>query len=215
MPRVVCISDTHSQHDEVIVPDGDILLHAGDMAARGVPHEYKDFDEWLGDMPHKHKIIIAGNHDMYLEMITPDEAEAVFKNATYLQDSEVTVEGLTIWGAPWTPLFNDWYFMFPRGSQRLRERWSLIPKQLDILLTHGPPEGKLDFSDYFHMPQGCGLLRERVMDVQPRYHIFGHMHEEYGFAQGEHTVFVNCSTCDRDYFPHNPPIVLDIEPLGA
>src|ERR1044071_5799984 len=87
--RIVCISDTHSRHDQIEVPPGDVLVHAGDSTMVGRVEEIAKFDHWLGRLPHPHKILIAGNHDWLFEK-EPSLAESLITNAVYLRDSSVT-----------------------------------------------------------------------------------------------------------------------------
>ncbi len=102
--RIVLISDTHGLHHRMpAIPDGDLLIHAGDCTNRGVADETADFLAWFGDLRHPHKVLIAGNHDFLFEH-EPARAEAMIPpGVTYLRDSGVTVGGLAIWGSPWQP----------------------------------------------------------------------------------------------------------------
>lgn len=208
--RVVCISDTHGAYRGLTIPDGDILVHAGDITTYGRPLELKDFNDWLGDLPHTHKVVIGGNHDAALALQSTDVGRSLLSNAHYLQDTEVVVDGVRIYGAPWTPEFNGWHFMLPRGSQALRSKWAKIPDGIDILLTHGPPAGKCDYSKFQKWYIGCDSLREAVLKVRPKYHVFGHNHEGYGAQMGEFTTFINASIMTRSYIPANPPIEVEI-----
>ena len=208
--RVVCVSDTHGAYRGLDVPDGDLLVHSGDITTYGRPLELHDFNDWLGDLPHTHKVVIAGNHDAALANQSIAFGCSILSNAHYLQDSEVVVDGVRIYGAPWTPEFLGWHFMLPRGSRELRQKWSMIPEGIDILLTHGPPAGKCDYSKFQKWYVGCDYLREAVLKTQPRYHVFGHVHESYGVQMGEHTTFINASIMTRLYVPTNPPIEVEI-----
>lgn len=210
MPRVVCISDTHGMHRSIKIPEGDILLHTGDLTTYGKPKELVDFNQWLALLPHRDKVIIAGNHDGALDRQPSSFGKAVFSNAHYLCDEEVTVQGLRIYGAPWTPEFFNWHFMLPRGGWEMRTKWDKIPEGLDILMTHGPPLNKLDYGKHQRASVGCGVLREAVERAKPRFHVFGHIHESYGGLKSEHTTFINCAIMTRGYIPSNEPIVIDV-----
>ncbi len=204
--KVVCLSDTHLRHAGLDVPDGDLLVVAGDVTRRGAPEELAEVDRWLAGLPHRHKVLVAGNHDFGLQH--DPGAGARLTGATYLEDSGTTVDGLTVWGSPWQPLFFDWAFNLPRGAP-LRERWDLIPAGTTILVTHGPPRGILDrVDDGQHV--GCDDLLTAVRRVRPRLHVFGHIHESAGTTEVDGTVFVNASVCDRRYRPVNPPIVVEL-----
>ena len=218
--RIVCVSDTHGHHAGLAVPDGDLLIHAGDATMAGRPEELDQFDAWLGTLPHRHKVVIAGNHDRLFED-QPEEARRHITNALYLQDAEHVVEGLRIWGSPWQPWFLSWAFNLKRGAP-LRAKWALIPPGIDVLVTHGPPHKIRDRVKgamaqglniaLGHGPNvGCEELREAVRRVRPRLHVFGHIHEGYGREEADGTLFVNASTCDEDYRPVNPPVVVDLD----
>lgn len=186
--RIVCVSDTHGGHWKLDVPAGDVLLHAGDISTRGTLEAVEDFDRWLGTLPHPHKVLICGNHDFCFER-QPDEAVRRITNAVYLQDSGITIGGLKVWGSPWQPWFFDWAFNLPRGPE-LAAKWALVPPDTDILLTHGPPLGIAD-TTFRGYAVGCADLLERVRQVRPKLHVFGHIHEAAGVCQSEHTLFVN------------------------
>lgn len=205
--RMVCWSDTHNQHEQIQVPDGDLLIHAGDMTSRGTLESIAKFNEYLGTLPHPHKIVIAGNHDFGFER-TPEAARALITNAIYLEDQEVEIEGLRIYGSPWQPWFFSWAFNLQRGEE-IRAKWDLIPEGIDILVTHGPPYGYLDQTDHGEAV-GCEDLLEVVKQIRPRYHIFGHIHEAYGVDSNGSTTFINASSCTLQYKPTQPPLVFDL-----
>jgi predicted phosphohydrolase len=205
--RIVCLSDTHNRQSRIDVPDGDLLLHAGDFTMGGRRSEIESFNAWLGTLPHRHKIAIAGNHDWMFER-NPPEARALLTNAVYLQDTETTVEGLRIWGSPWQPEFFDWAFNLPRGEP-LAAKWRLIPTGVDILVTHGPPAGIGDRVSSGESV-GCHDLARELRRVRPRLHLFGHIHEAYGLFRADGTIYVNASICDEGYDPSQAPIVIDL-----
>ena len=211
--RIVCTSDTHNQIDRLPIPDGDVFLHAGDFSMGGSPEEIVRFNSFLGRLKHRHKIVIAGNHDFAFER-TPAEARALLTNATYLQDSEVTVEGVRIYGSPWQPWFLDWAFNLERGPA-IKAKWDLIPPGVDILMTHGPPLGHGDEAPRSGGKTervGCADLLDAVRRVKPVYHIYGHIHEGYGETRDEHTTYVNASMCDAAYDPIQRPRLLRFPP---
>lgn len=207
--RIVCISDTHNKLHKINVPDGDLLIHAGDSTDQGGPKEIRRFNEDLGKLPHRYKIVIAGNHDFGFQT-TPDEARAMLTGCIYLQDSLVEIEGLRIYGAPWQPAFMDWAFMCKRGAE-IRAKWDLIPDGLDILITHGPPRGHGDLLRIGESV-GCDDLLATIRRAKPRVHVFGHIHEGHGQTREGSTLCINASSCDADYKAVNPPIVFDWPP---
>ncbi len=206
----VAISDTHCRHGEVELPLADVLIHAGDFLSRGHEQELRLFVDWFVSRPHRHKIIIAGNHDRCLQH-RPALAEAFDRPGThYLLDSGVSVEGVSFWGSPWTPEFFNWAFMLPRG-EALAAKWALIPEDTAVVITHGPPHGVGDRC-YDGRHAGCKALAARLAVVEPQVHVCGHIHEGYGAGVVGSTTVINASTCDRRYRPINPPVVFEVEP---
>lgn len=214
--KLVCISDTHGLHRKLFIPDGDVLIHAGDFMTTGMlEKEIIDFEDWLISLPHEHKIFIAGNHDRWMQMkISKDILSG--KNI-YLEDSKHIIQGVRFYGSPWTPTFLSWAFMQDRGPQ-IKRYWDNIPNDTDVLITHGPPKGILD-----HVPsvgyQGCNDLMNKVCEINPKAHIFGHIHcaagqEEITIDRNGRTIkFVNAavtSIVNNTYILQNPPIVIDI-----
>ena len=245
--RFVCISDTHNKHDwdkcPFTVPDGDVLVHAGDFTQVGDAREVAAFCKWFGALPHKRKILIAGNHDLSLHGETyaqtgaiqgvqaADAAEAASRarelvaavpECEYLCDSGTSVSGIRIWGTPWQPMFPTGppqAFQLPRG-QPLREKWAMIPDGTDVVITHGPPLGHGDSAGPgAHI--GCiDLLNELQSRVKPSHHVFGHCHPGYGITSDGQTTYVNAATCTNKYRPEHLPLVFDLPamdevPAGA
>ncbi|KAM8883308.1 metallophosphoesterase domain-containing protein 1 [Synchiropus splendidus] len=230
--RFVCISDTHSRTDAIQMPYGDVFIHAGDFTELGLPSEVKKFNDWLGTLPYDIKIVIAGNHELTFDQefmadlikqdfyyfpsaskLKPESYENVqslLTNCIYLQDSEVTVRGFRIYGSPWQPWYYGWGFNLPRG-QALLDKWNQIPDNTDILVTHCPPLGFLDWVPKKMQRVGCMELLNTVQRrVQPKLHVFGHIHEGYGMMTDGTTTFVNASACTVNFLPMNPPIVFDL-----
>ena len=151
---------------------------------------------WLARQPHRHKIVIAGNHDWCFAR-EPGPARSVLGDAHYLEDNEITLEGIPFDGSPWQPVFNNWAFNLPRG-EALASVWRRIPTGLDVLITHCPPAGMGDRSS-FAGNIGCSELRARVAEVAPRLHVFGHTHEDGGAWRQGPTLYSNVTTweCGR------------------
>nr|CAD7594286.1 unnamed protein product [Timema genevievae] len=282
--RFVCMSDTHSltPHIRFDIPYGDVFIHAGDFTRCGREEEVVDFNKWIGQLPHKHKLVIAGNHELSFDRtfthplgsspgdrathtgtslidqiptlgIPKDNiAEAVkttnikncLTNCTYLEDQEIKLYGLKIYGTP-QPEFCKWAFNVPRGEACL-SKWDQIPSDTDILVTHTPPVGHGDLCcsgiragcvellttvqhrvrPKYHVGldlycsgirAGCVELLTTVQHrVRPKYHVFGHIHEGYGISTDGKIIYINASTCDLNYLPTNPAIVFDVTlPLGC
>jgi predicted phosphodiesterase len=213
--RIVCLSDTHGAHDSpaLAVPDGDVLLHAGDMTGSGSLDQVEAFGDWLRGLPHPTKVVIAGNHDFAFEC-NPERALRRLGHGrdgvVYLQDGATVVGGLNVYGSPWQPRFFDWAFNLDRGAP-LAAKWALIPEDIDILVTHGPPHGLLDRNTSGHAV-GCEALGERLSGLtRLRLHVFGHIHEARGVVVRRNTTFVNASALDEHYRPFaEAPIVIDL-----
>lgn len=205
--RIVVVSDTHTMHDRITVPDGDVFVHCGDGLGHGTLAELAALDRFLGELPHRHKVLIAGNHDWCFER-DPEAARRLVTNAIYLEDDGIELNGLRFYGSPWQPWFCDWAFNLERGDP-LRKVWAKIPEDTDVLVTHGPPYGVLDRTTRGELV-GCEELDARVRAVKPELHLFGHIHEGFGTERRDETLFVNASTCDVRYEPVNHPVVLTL-----
>lgn len=202
--QITTISDTHGLHHQLRLPGGDLLIHAGDVCNRGTQHEANNFIEWFEKQSYTNKVFIAGNHDFFFENFSQEEIQKVLpKNIFYLNDSEIEIEGIKIWGSPITPEFHNWAFNRKRGNE-IEKHWELIPNDTDILITHGPPYGILD-KTFQNTDVGCINLLEKVEIVQPKYHIFGHIHESCGSVKKGSTTFINASSFDLLYKMRNSP----------
>src|SRR5690625_1620059 len=142
--KIVAISDTHGRHADIVFPKGDMLIHAGDVSSRGTRTQVADFIDWFARQPHKYKIFIAGKHDFFLEQADVQEIkELIPEGIIYLNDSGVEIEGIKFWGSPVTPWFYNWAFNRDRGEE-IKQHWDLIPDDIRVLITHGPPSRILD-----------------------------------------------------------------------
>ena len=177
------ISDTHGFHHMLEIPsDIDMVIHSGDGSNfRDIYKnevEFQDFIYWYSRVPIKYKIFIAGNHDSALEKnLFNVKKQMEDSDIIYLENSDVTIEGIKIWGSPHTPSFGNWSFMKARA--KLDRVWKSIPDDTDIIVTHGPPKGILD-SSFDHNNNiercGCNALKKRILDIQPTLVLFGHIH---------------------------------------
>jgi predicted phosphodiesterase len=225
MPRVVLIADTHGLHDRMTqpVPEGDLLIHAGDFTNVGRVNEVVAAGVWLRKLGKRFPagvVIVAGNHDWMFEknrfMAVQLLNQGLLGNERvpeiiYLEDSGVEIKGLKIYGSPWQPSFMNWAFNLDRGEP-LRRKWDLIPEGLDILVTHGPPMGILDQTNPVLGTEhvGCEELIKAVKRAKPKVHVFGHIHGGYGRAQYQNTLFINAAICDEAYKPWREPVVIDL-----
>ena len=225
--RLVCISDTHTKHKDLgPLPDGDVLIHAGDWTYRGGRGEIKEFLEWLDAQPHRHKIFIAGNHEFTLDRDHPkydpvlremvrsgrydcgSAENCVYENrkAAYLENSGIEIEGVTFWGSPYTPAFNNWGFPIP-----YKDFWSQIPTSTQVLITHGPAFGMRDQVGSGSHLGSRDLAYQIDMGLFARAHVFGHIHDSYGITEHGGIKYVNASSCNEAYRCVNRPLVIDLE----
>jgi len=207
------IGCTHGMHEAITIPDGDVLIHTGDVSMHSTELDVMKFGNWFANQSHERKICIAGNHDKFMSRrFIPD-------NVDYLLDSSVVIDGLKFHGSPWTPTFFNWYWTKGRGHE-IREKWDLIPDDTNVLITHGPPHGVLDKTaegDYV----GCEELENAIKRVKPTLHCFSHIHEAYGVSDlsdvadmikpfDQSLISVNASIVTRGMNPINEPIVVEI-----
>lgn len=198
--KIFAISDTHGRHEQVQIPEGtDMLIHAGDFSNVKSPamnhNEVNLFLIWLEQQSVKYKVIIAGNHDTSIEsrFITKND----FKNRgiIYLEHELVEIEGIKIFGSPYTPEFHNW--AFNRSRNKLGKIWDSIPDDTDILITHGPPKGILDSAargKNLNEHVGCSALLKRVLKIQPKIHIMGHIHHNEDNLNNGTFKLLNCKT---------------------
>ena len=211
MIRIVAISDTHERHEELILPEGDVLICAGDVTANGRLQSLARFAQWMERQQHRRKILIAGNHDICFESKPAAAREVIASLApsvTYLQDSWTSVDGMRVYGSPWQPRFYDWAFNLDRGPA-LAVKWARILPDTAILVTHGPPFGTLDMTPS-GLRAGCEALADRLVKLGVRLHVFGHIHHSYGVAERDGRISVNASICDEGYRASNAPVVIDL-----
>ena len=212
--RIVAISDTHAQFDQVVndLPDGDVLLHAGDITNVGEIKDLWNFAKQIRDIKSKYKdiIVIGGNHDFCLGNAQRLLSEKILFDVgvKYLHDSGIESCNLNFWGSPYQPEFCDWQFNLPRGNA-LAAKWKLIPENTNVLITHSPPYNILDA--VHHQNVGCCDLAMRVKQLKElKLHVFGHIHPEYGQLIDGNTTFVNASLVNNWNQIVNSPIVLDL-----
>lgn len=222
MTRFVLISDTHNRQPNL--PEGDILLHAGDHTLRGSQRETQMAGEYLGRQAKrfKHIVTIGGNHDWFMYHAHAEVMRQFFAkyadNIVYLENelwaTELDGKVFSIYGSPVQPEFCNWAWNESRGEE-IRRTWDRIPTfGVDILMTHGPAHHILDWVG--HERVGCADLRETLSRVQPKLFVFGHIHAAYGKAQafievGRTIDCYNASVVDEGYKLANKPWVLDYD----
>lgn len=196
--KILHISDTHGQHGRLKdLPEADVIVHSGDFTFGGEVREAIDFFNWFCDLPYAHKIVIAGNHD---DCLYDANIEGLDASCHYLRANSVTLEGVKFHGVP--------MFMADCVTDRQSKHIANIPADTDVLITHCPPLGVLDFDDNIHY--GSDELLVKVEQVKPRYHLFGHIHTNNGIEKVGFTTFVNSAIVNAIYDGIQPWHIVEI-----
>lgn len=211
--RLVCISDTHSLHEQLpSLPGGDVLIHAGDFTGNGKLVRGFEFIEWFGVQEHAHKILIAGNHDFCAEdrpFSSWIREHCEKHKIIYLEDTSVVIDQVKFHGCPWTPEYRN--MAFGGTPKVMSEKMQLVPDDVHVLITHGPPRRLFDYVPADDKHVGCLSIAGRLPFLkQLKVHIFGHIHEGYGIRKKEGVISANVSTCTEKYKPTNPPVIIDL-----
>jgi Icc-related predicted phosphoesterase len=206
--KIVVISDTHGQHEQLGDLSGDVLIHCGDLCNgfSGDADDIQRLDAWFGRQQFARIFCVGGNHDFALERRVAGSAYELFRNATYLEDECAEFEGVRFYGAPWTPELAGWAFYLEKED--LRNKWSHIPEDVHVLITHTPPQGILDLNRHGRSC-GCSELRDRVEKVQPALHCFGHVHASAGSTALNGTTYFNASMVDSRYRIARCPLIYE------
>lgn len=219
--KICAIADLHSNTD-LVTPAADVLVVAGDLTYSGTPKEFLKVFQWLTAQPQAHKVIIAGNHDFGLQgkrnrnsIHDPlYEAQCIDilsgPGIHYLMDSSVTIDGIKFYGSPWQPWFYDWAFNLNRGTE-LKNVWSKIPDDTDVLVVHGPPRNYGDRTTRGERA-GCDDLRNAIEQKQPKVVVYGHIHEDIGEWTLGKSKLINCSVGYRvnEHHPDGKPVIFEV-----
>lgn len=217
-----CIADLHGHFPKL--EGGDLLIIAGDCTWNDSLHSWNEFWDWLDAQNYMKKVMVAGNHDNFCEDWSTD-VDSTYESflgkpcVSYLCDSGDEFEGLKIWGSPWTVEFKG---MNPKckaftvkSDEELAKRWELIPKDIDILITHSPPLGYGDKIQSMDSGKIEYVGSKSLLDlfykerIKPKLHVFGHVHEAYGEMKSmdcPHIKFINASHVNEHYWAVNKPI---------
>lgn len=196
--KILHLSDTHGCHRRMShLPEANIIVHSGDLAMNGSEQEAIDFLNWFCDLPYAHKVFICGNHD---ECLYGANINGLDSNVHYLCNSEVVIAGIKFYGIP--------MFMRDCVTDCQKQNYSNIPVDTDVLITHCPPYGILDFDDDFHY--GSKDLLQQTERITPRLHLFGHIHKQHGTITHNGTKFYNGAIMNVDYTSFNPPILIEL-----
>ncbi len=214
---MVFISDTHLKEPKL--PEGDILIHCGDLTYDGSGEQVNRALKWLGNQDYEEIIVVPGNHDWLFQRNPTFAKELCEKYAlTGLVDEFIIFNGLKIYGSPWQPEFCDWAFNAGRTLEQaqtlhlpyINDKWRLIPDDTNILVTHGPPYMMLDYAPQCNHV-GCVDLWNRVIQLKDlKIHAFGHIHYSYGVKEFNGVKFINAAICNEQYKAANEPIVIEL-----
>lgn len=217
--RLVIIGCTHNYQYEIgKLPDGNILIHTGDMTNHGTEKEINHFGYWLESIKDQYEkiFICAGNHDFLFQTNKHKALSLLNLNndnkIVYLENQEFIYNGIKFYGSPVTTFYHDWAFNVHRGDD-IKKYWNLIPLDTDVLITHGPPDKILDVN-FQDICTGCEDLLNRVLEVKPLLHCFSHIHESRGSLNFNNTIFINNSMVNRLINREGlvySPVVVDIE----
>jgi Icc-related predicted phosphoesterase len=228
--KLVIISDTHTKHAALKIPECDVLVHCGDFTWTGEFEGVCSFVRWLERQPATHKICIAGNHELTFDKNRSYDLEThqlltlnTDKSIHYLEDSSITIDGIKFYGTPWTPWFFDWAFngitdenlAFYRGVS-LSEKYSEIPKDVQVLICHGPVYDICDLSEQDDVRTGSVEMRKLISEklTELQLDLCGHIHEARGMKVVDDVTFVNASSLGRDYETISPPVIIHLDENG-
>lgn len=200
---ILHLSDTHGQHKNLkSLPEADVIVHSGDFTFAGSEEEAYDFMNWFCNLPYKHKIFIAGNHDMC--MYGADHIDGLSRNVHYLYNNSVVIDGIKFYGIP--------MFMEDCMDGNLDVFINNIPDDTDVLITHMPPKGTCDLANYGKGPEhrGNATLAELLKKLHPTCHLFGHEYDAYGKTIKENVIYSNACVVDSRYNLINNPTIINI-----
>lgn len=215
MIKIGFISDTHNTHaNKWGLKPCDLIIHSGDFSFRGEESEIKQFikdaTKAKRDCGAEEFIIVPGNHELGVEA-----NEELFKTLCKENDIICLINegydfgGVRIWGTPWQPEFCNWAYNV-WDDWELAEKYQDIPIGTHVLVTHCPPKDILDYSPLCGNV-GSKPLLDRVQQVEPYIHAFGHIHHSYGTKVEGNTLFVNSALLDDRYKQKNGMIVVDFD----
>ncbi len=190
--KILHISDTHNCHRQLKnLPEADVIVHSGDVSMNGKIEEVLDFLNWFSQLPYGHKLFVEGNHDTSLFKC---KINGLPDNMHFLQDEAIRIGGVNFYGVSMKRSYD---------SVKLQ-----IPDDTDVVISHEPPFGILDFVDEMHY--GDGKLMDQLKQLQPRLHLFGHIHPQYGKKTVGLTTFVNSALLGEGFELVNIPQIIEI-----
>jgi len=230
--NIVFISDTHTFHREMYefldedekqkFNSADAIIHTGDFTNIGSYKDVISFLEWMEELPHKYKIIIAGNHDFFFDTeidLIYNPNHIIYDNndislllneypsVIYLNNTHTYIDDIKVWGSPINLFFGNWAFNRRKGSD-INKYWDMIPDDTDIIMTHGPVFGILDEINGEHV--GDEGLLSAVDKIKPKIFVSGHIHEQHGIEIKNGVKYINSSILDDRYKLKYKPIHITI-----
>ena len=199
--KILHLSDTHNSHHRLRdLPEADVVVHSGDFCMIGTEQEAIDFLNWFCDLPHKHKIFICGNHD---DCLYGDNIEGLDSNVHFLCNSGIEIDGIKFYGIP--------MFLSDCVTERQNQNYAKIPGDTDVLITHSPAYGILDFDDGINY--GSEELLEKISTLNIKAHLFGHIHAQHGITTLSDTIYSNGAIMNSQYTTLNHPNILELNNL--
>jgi Icc-related predicted phosphoesterase len=214
--RLVVTSDTHYPVKPSLIPDGDVFLHCGDLQTSGYPDEWARNSKWLGELPHKIKLLVPGNHDAHLAVYPGPALQDMRKLGVHVvglpgNENFYTYDlpnGMKILGLPYVKNLPRW--SFNSTEEEIFAVLQRMPK-CDIVASHAPIAGFLDMPDNGrHKLPGIHAYYNYLLTHSPKYWFHGHIHEQYGQAEFMDTKIYNVAMSDRNHQHANAPIVIDL-----
>lgn len=196
--KIIHISDTHGCHRCLsALPEADIIVHSGDFTMAVSEQEALDFLNWFCDLPYRHKVFICGNHDDCLYGANIDGLDS---NVYYLCNSGIEIEGIKFYGVP----------MFTEDciTDRQSQNYAQIPNNTDVLITHSPAYGILDLADDINY--GSEELLQSLARINPRLHLFGHIHRQHGIITMGTTMFSNGTIMNEHFSTFYLPNIIKL-----
>lgn len=185
--KILHLSDTHGCHRRLReLPDADVIIHSGDFTMAGTQQEAIDFLNWFCDLSYPRKLFVCGNHD---ECLYGANIDGLDTNVYYLCNSGITINGVKFYGVP--------MFMSDCITDRQSKNYAGIPEDTDVLITHSPAYGILDYDDGINY--GSDELLTKISSLSLKAHLFGHIHAQHGIKEINGVIFSNGAIMSSDY----------------
>lgn len=204
--KIGCVSDLHGY--QPAIKDCDLLLIAGDLTNKGEHFELQEFWDWTNFLAEyiPNIVLIAGNHDFGLQKVKPFTRSC--GNVHYLSNSSITIDGLKIFGCPWTLRFHDW--AFNADEEDMFRYAEMCPRDSDIIIGHSPVRNILDSS---LKDDRLGSIAMKILceEINPKLYVHGHIHASVGQVKVNDTIYINASYLNDSYKPNEKsPIYLEL-----